>query len=1316
MILGKDTDSVYYGLATLQMMFSSFNGKKFLNVQIEDYATMAARGYIEGMYGIWDYDSRESLMYTTRDVKMNTYIYASKSDLYHTDKWAERYPEEEEQKIRKLVQAGEKTKVKYGWSVHLGPIFKNLPAVSNSGYETAFNEKFDLLTAKFQSLYDLGVRKFAVLNDDFGGGSHTEVVRFLNKLNTEFIQAKKDCKNITYCMQGYNKGWSTSAELTALQELDESIDLFWTGDAVNSPITQDTVNYVKNQTGHDVVFWLNYPVNEHARSGIYLGEISHYARDGVTGLAGAVSNPCHFPEASKVGLFQLASLFWNNNNYLAQAETIWKESFKYLQPEVYNAYLTIAKNVSNCPNSGRVPKGFPESEYLAEALSSVSTKIQKGQDISNDPDAQMLQKEFSNILSAISVFRSQCANKALVEELNTWLLSLTDVATAGSAVLQSLFDLEQNDIDNAWKNLGTAGQAMDTHNTYYYIFEKNKRAASLAGSKRLIPFINQTITIAKRRILPYLNPSAPTPVTFYAKIHGSLEADSSESAKIFDGDETTVAKWHNGMQEEGDYFGADLGKVIPINKIRILQAESDTDNNFYHNAVLEYSKTGEDGDWISIQEYANNSAPREILFTKEQLSDVEARYVRLRLTQQGTPGKKDYWTHIREFVVNDPEPEEISCGPIASETVSADVSVEQNNLTYSLAADSDISLAAGEYIGIKMDDLAGVSGFTVPDSASALTLEYSENGIIWQTMPKNPEGIGARYVRLYNKTDSTISFAPAYFSVTISSAKVTPRVLENSAEFNTLNTSEGSGSWDALFDGAYETFIWTNTAQKSGQYITVDLGDEIPLYDLTITQGPGPNGNNEKPKFYNAKFYLSTDNVQWGDPIITIAESGSSITATGADRTESNGYITIRKTDLNGRSARYLKIEITKDSGCFLRINEIEFNKTIETTDTIISKVMSDNLNGDLSKIVDGDISTVYTSEEPSDGTASLKYTLTEKTKITSATFLQNSDSITNAEVKAEIYDGTNIRTEILGTLCDGTSTFCFSGQEDVLSLTVTWPKDTIPTLYEIITNTDETVYKLTLDGQGAPSKTISCSENRFIRLPKYIPEKSGYTFKGWTDGTNTYASGSRYKMGSADVTLTAVWEKNSTTPSDPITPPGPIIPPPEKNTIQENHVYTVGNLDYKVTSLTAATVEVTVQKNTALTEIVVPDTITLGKNSYKVTSVAASAFKNFKKATTATIGKNVATIGDSAFAGCVKLKKITIKSTVLKSIGKKAFQKCKVLKNIIIKSKSLKIVGKNAFKGIHKKAVIKVPKNKYKNYVKVLSKKGQKKTVKIKK
>ena len=162
-ILGKDTDSTFYGVATLKMLLSSFNNMKLLNAKIEDYASVPVRGFIEGFYGGWNYEERESLMNFAKDYKMNSFIYASKTDPYHTSKWDVLYPEDELSKIEDLVDLGEKTKVRYGWSVHISGFFSGLDTSNKVEYE----KRYEKLIAKFKQLYDIGVRKFDILNDDF---------------------------------------------------------------------------------------------------------------------------------------------------------------------------------------------------------------------------------------------------------------------------------------------------------------------------------------------------------------------------------------------------------------------------------------------------------------------------------------------------------------------------------------------------------------------------------------------------------------------------------------------------------------------------------------------------------------------------------------------------------------------------------------------------------------------------------------------------------------------------------------------------------------------------------------------------------------------------------------------------------------------------------------------------------------------------------------------------------------------------------------------------------------------------------------------
>lgn len=235
-IVGKDTDAVYWGVATLKMMLSSFEDDVLLGAQIEDWAGIEFRGFVEGFYGGWDYETRAELMKFTRDVKMNMYVYASKTDAYHTNRWGDLYPDSEIAQIAELVKIGQETKCYYVWSVHLGSFFNGM---SISGNPALYEQRYNQLVAKLTQLYNVGVRKFDILNDDFGSGSHADVVTVLNRLTEEFIKPK-GCEPITYCPQGYNKAWSqwasNATELDTLKGLNDDIILYWTGDDVNSTL------------------------------------------------------------------------------------------------------------------------------------------------------------------------------------------------------------------------------------------------------------------------------------------------------------------------------------------------------------------------------------------------------------------------------------------------------------------------------------------------------------------------------------------------------------------------------------------------------------------------------------------------------------------------------------------------------------------------------------------------------------------------------------------------------------------------------------------------------------------------------------------------------------------------------------------------------------------------------------------------------------------------------------------------------------------------------------------------------------------------
>ena len=107
---------------------------------------------------------------------------------------------------------------------------------------------------------------------------------------------------------------------------------------------------------------------------------------------------------------------------------------------------------------------------------------------------------------------------------------------------------------------------------------------------------------------------------------------------------------------------------------------------------------------------------------------------------------------------------------------------------------------------------------------------------------------------------------------------------------------------------------------------------------------------------------------------------------------------------------------------------------------------------------------------------------------------------------------------------------------------------------------------------------------------------------------------------------------------------------------------------------------------------VTIPATIKANGVTYKVTAIAANAFKGNKTVTKVTMGGNIKTIGKNAFYGCTKLKTVTIGKNVT-VIGDGAFCKCTALTKVTIPSKVSRI-GKKAFYGCKKLKSVTIGKN----------------------
>ena len=144
--------------------------------------------------------------------------------------------------------------------------------------------------------------------------------------------------------------------------------------------------------------------------------------------------------------------------------------------------------------------------------------------------------------------------------------------------------------------------------------------------------------------------------------------------------------------------------------------------------------------------------------------------------------------------------------------------------------------------------------------------------------------------------------------------------------------------------------------------------------------------------------------------------------------------------------------------------------------------------------------------------------------------------------------------------------------------------------------------------------------------------------------------------------------------------------------------------------------------KNSTTAAIVIPDTIkdAAGKE-YKVTRIGEFAFAGNTKVKKVTVGKNVTaidngafqnttnlqsvilgesveTIGTQAFAGSKKLKTVKAKGSKIKTIKKGAFKACPVLKTVDLSASKVTKIEKQAFSGDKKLKTVKINANKLKS------------------
>lgn len=476
-IAGADARGTFYGVQTLAQMVRQGD----LSIcTIQDYPDIAFRGVVEGFYGTpWSHEARMHQIEFYGKNKMNTYIYGPKDDPYHSSpNWRKPYPEKEAAQIHELIEQAARHEVNFIWAIHPGKDIKWTDADR------------DALIQKFEAMYQLGVRSFAVFFDDISGDG-TDPVRqaeLLNYIDNHFIQKKHDVSPLVMCPTEYNKSWSNvkGGYLTTLGEkLNPSIHVMWTGDRVIACIDKPTLDWINPLIKRKAYIWWNFPVNDYVRDHLLLGPVYGNAKGIQDDMSGFVSNPMEHAESSKIALYSVADYTWNLDTY--DSIPSWKHAIQNLLPQK-SAYLeTFA---THCSDLGPNGHGFrrDESVPLQPMLKALA------QDMHHTEAIDSVLRECMRLETACDILLADNENPALIHEMRPWLKQGKLLGEYGQCVLQMVKALDGK--DTAFKIYYDRARALQTQ-MYELDMTENQnpyQPGVKVGSLILLPTLNQVYT------------------------------------------------------------------------------------------------------------------------------------------------------------------------------------------------------------------------------------------------------------------------------------------------------------------------------------------------------------------------------------------------------------------------------------------------------------------------------------------------------------------------------------------------------------------------------------------------------------------------------------------------------------------------------------------------------------------------------------------------------------------------------------------------------------------------------------------------------
>ena len=461
-------------------------------ITVKDYPAVRYRGVVEGFYGTpWSHEARLRQLRFYGENKMNTYIYGPKNDPYHScPGWRKPYPEKESAQIRELVKVAAENEVNFVWAIHPGQDIK------------WNDEDRRLLIAKLESMYNLGVRSFAVFFDDISGEG-TDPHRqadLLNYIDRHFVKAKPDVTPLVMCPTEYNRSWSNPKGnyLTTLGEkLDPSIQIMWTGDKVVADIKEESMEWINARIRRPAYIWWNFPVSDYVRDHLLLGPVYGNDTHIASAMSGFVTNPMEHAEASKIAIYGVADYAWNPGQY--DAQQTWEAAIREVLPGAAGELQFFAAHNSDLGINGHNYRREESVEVKPVADRFLKSYLTDG--TWRTEDYQQLLSLTRRMQSASDILLVDTENRPLIEEITPWLLQFKLLGEIGEETLQLAQLIANGSVSesflSSYRHIRALQQQLYLNDQRYNQngYQPGMRPASLV----IKPLIDQTFVAAVER-------------------------------------------------------------------------------------------------------------------------------------------------------------------------------------------------------------------------------------------------------------------------------------------------------------------------------------------------------------------------------------------------------------------------------------------------------------------------------------------------------------------------------------------------------------------------------------------------------------------------------------------------------------------------------------------------------------------------------------------------------------------------------------------------------------------------------------------------